>query len=111
MIPVESVAQKIYLIRGQKVMLDSDLAGFYGVEVKRVNEQVKRNMERFPENFMFQLTKDEADSLRSQIVTLNGDDVSQEKLSRSQIATLKRGQNIKYLPYVFTEGLVMALCA
>jgi len=69
LIPVESVAQKIYMIRGQKVMLDSDLAVFYGVEVKRINEQVKRNMERFPENFMFQLTKDEADSLRSQIAT------------------------------------------
>ena len=108
LIPVTSVAQKIYLIRGQKVMLDSDLAGFYGVEVRRLNEQVKRNIERFPENFMFQLTKDEADSLRSQIATLNDDHVSKEELSRSQIATLKRGQNIKYLPYAFTEhGVVM----
>jgi len=71
-------------------MLDRDLAELYGVPVKRLNEQVKRNAERFPNDFMFQLTKEEASSSRSQIVTLN------------------RGENIKYLPYAFTEqGVAM----
>ena len=74
-------------------MLDADLAGLYGVTTKRLNEQVKRNPDRFPPDFMFQLTLEEARQLRD---------------SRSQSATLKRGQNIKYAPYVFTEhGAVM----
>jgi hypothetical protein len=60
LIPVESVVQKIYLIRGQKVMLDSDLAVFYGIGTKVLNQAVKRNIERFPENFMFQLDEKEA---------------------------------------------------
>ena len=86
----EVIEQKIYLIRGQRVMLDYDLARLYNVSIKRLNEQVKRNKKRFPEDFMFQLTKDEALSLRS------------------QIATLKRGEHRKYLPYVFTEqGVAM----
>ena len=84
----------IFTIRGQKVILDSDLARLYGVPTKRLNEQIKRNAERFPEEFMFQLSQEEAAALL---------------LSRSQIATLKRGQNIKYLPRVFTEhGALMA---
>ncbi|HVS81537.1 MAG TPA: ORF6N domain-containing protein [Pyrinomonadaceae bacterium] len=75
-------------------MLDSDLAKLYGVTTKRLNEQVKRNRGRFPGDFMFQLTSEEAKLLQS---------------SRSQIATLKHGQNIKYLPYAFTEhGSIMA---
>jgi hypothetical protein len=87
------VEQRILLIRGQKVILDSDLAELYGVTTKRLNEQVKRNLRRFPEDFMFRLTIAEARELL---------------LSRSQIATLKRGQNIKYAPYAFTEhGAVM----
>ena len=65
----ENILEKIYVIRGQKVMLDRDLAEMYGVEVKRLNEAVKRNASRFPEDFMFQLSKDEYDSLRSQIAT------------------------------------------
>lgn len=74
-------------------MTDSDLAVIYGVTTKRLNEQVKRNLGRFPEDFMFQLSKDEIDQVSS---------------SRSQFATLKRGLNIKYAPYVFTEhGAVM----
>jgi phage regulator Rha-like protein len=90
LIPIENIAQKIYFIRGQKVMLDSDLAVFYGIETKVLNQAVKRNAERFPETFMFQLTVEEGISLRSQFVTL------------------KRGQHKKYLPYVFTEhGVVM----
>jgi hypothetical protein len=84
----------ILTIRGQKVLLDADLASIYGVPTKRLNEQVKRNTDRFPEDFRFQLTREEA---------------KEALLSRSQIATLKRGQNIKYLPFAFTEhGALMA---
>ena len=90
LIPIEKIENKILLIRGKRVMVDKDLAELYGVTTKRLNEQVKRNKYRFPEDFMFQLTKEEAN------------------FSRSQIATLKQGQNIKYLPYVFTEqGVAM----
>jgi hypothetical protein len=78
----------ILTIRGQKVLLDADLAALYGVPTKRLNEQVKRNADRFPEDFRFQLTHEEAE---------------EALLSRSQSATLKRGQNIKYLPHAFTE--------
>ena len=101
-----NIESLIRVIRGQQVMLDSDLAMLYGVETKRLNEQVKRNLNRFPEDFMFQLTKEEANHSRSQIVILNNDELS----SRSQIATLntQRGQNIKYLPYAFTRnGIAM----
>ena len=81
----------IKVIRGQQVMLDRDLAALYGVETKRLNEQVKRNIKRFPEDFMFQLTKEEC--LRSQIATLNEG----------------HGQHLKYMPYVFTENGVAML--
>jgi len=91
---IEPIEPMIRLIRGQRVILDSDLAKIYGVPTKRLNEQVRRNRDRFPEDFMFQLRQQEATGLQH---------------SRSQIATLKRGQNIKYLPYAFTEhGAVMA---
>ena len=84
------IEERIFSIRGRQVMIDKDLALLYGVETKRLNEQVKRNIERFPEDFMFQLTHEEC--LRSQIATLN----------------IKQGQNIKYLPYAFTEnGIAM----
>ncbi len=87
-----NIESLIRIIRGQQVMLDSDLAMLYGVETKRLNEQVKRNLNRFPEDFMFQLTQDEAVRSRSQIATLN----------------TQRGQNIKYLPYAFTRnGIAM----
>jgi hypothetical protein len=90
----EMIQQTILLIRGQKVILDSDLAKIYGVQTKRLNEQVRRNKERFPGDFMFQLNKEEALELSK---------------SRSQNAALKHGHNIKYLPYVFTEhGALMA---
>jgi len=69
MLPDEAIMDKIYLIRGQKVMLDSDLADLYEVETRRLNEQVKRNIDRFPEDFMFQLTKEEFENLKSQIAT------------------------------------------
>jgi hypothetical protein len=78
----------IYEIRGRRVMLDSDLARIYGVPTKVFNQAVKRNVDKFPADFMFRLTAKEAGSLRH---------------SRSQVVTLKRGQNIKYLPFVFTE--------
>ncbi|MCQ2309270.1 MAG: ORF6N domain-containing protein, partial [Bacteroidales bacterium] len=89
MIPDNSIRNLIKIIRNQQVMLDSDLAALYGVETKRLIEQVTRNIERFPEDFMFQLTWEECGFSRSQFVTLN---------SRSQIATLKlkQGDNIKY---------------
>jgi len=68
-LPAERIERIIYLIRNQKVMLDLDLADLYGVETKRLNEQVKRNLDRFPDDFMFQLTKDEFNILKSQIAT------------------------------------------
>jgi phage regulator Rha-like protein len=98
----------IFTIRGKQVMLDSNLAEMYGVEIKRLNEQVKRNITRFPQEFMFQINESELDFLRSQIAILK----SEESL-RSQIATLKdkRGSHRKYLPYVFTEQGVAMLSA
>lgn len=92
-IPVERIAGEILLLRGQRVMLDADLAALYGVAVKRLNEQVKRNSARFPADFMFQLTDAEISALRSQIATMKRG----------------RGQHRKYLPFVFTEhGAIMA---
>ncbi|MBI2438488.1 MAG: ORF6N domain-containing protein [Lentisphaerae bacterium] len=98
-----AVNDVILTIRGHKVILDRELAMLYGVEVKRLNEQVKRNRNRFPEDFAFQLTLQEIENLKSQIAT------GSDQRSRSQFATLKRGHNIKYLPYAFTEhGVIMA---
>ena len=94
---LDNICNRVYIIRGQQVMLDYDLAEIYGYEVKRLNEQVKRNITRFPEDFMFQLTKDEIpeDYLKSQIATLNENGN-------------KRGLHIKKLPFVFTEqGIYM----
>jgi phage regulator Rha-like protein len=73
LVPIELIARKIYLIRGIKVMLDRDLAELYGVETKRLKEQVRRNIERFPEDFMFELTKEELKNWRSQFATSNQD--------------------------------------
>jgi hypothetical protein len=93
MILVDHIAPLILTIRGQKVLLDSDLATLYGVPTKVFNQAVKRNLERFPGDFMFQLTQGELDSLRSQIVTLKRG----------------RGEHRKYRPYAFTEhGAIMA---
>ena len=94
---VDSICNRVYLIRGQQVMLDYDLAELYGYEVKRLNEQVKRNIARFPEDFMFQLSKEEIPEsfLKSQNATLNENGN-------------KRGLHIKKLPYAFTEqGIYM----
>lgn len=73
LVPVERIASKIYLIRNVKVMLDRDLAELYGVETKRLKEQVRRNIERFPEDFMFELTREELNNWRSQFATSNQD--------------------------------------
>jgi len=99
------VEQYIFMLREQQIMLDSDLAEIYGVETKVLNQAVKRNIERFPESFRFQLNENELENLRSQSVTSS---------SRSQIVTLNssaRGKNIKYMPYVFTEQGVAMLSA
>ena len=92
LVPVESIEKAILLVRKQKVLLDANLAALYGVETRVLVQAVKRNLERFPEDFMFQLSREETDFLRSQIVTLK----------------MGRGQHRKYLPYVFTEqGVAM----
>ena len=111
------IQQRIYEIRGQRIMLDRDLATLYGVETKVLNQSVKRNACRFEgDDFMFRLTKEEMTALlsRSQTVTLvnpeNSGGVEDSSRSRSQIVTLNkgRGSNIKYLPYAFTElGVAM----
>lgn len=102
-----SIQRKIYTIRDNQVMLDSDLADFYGIETKVLNQAVKRNNSRFPKEFMFKLTDDEWDSLRSKI------GISAVGILRSQNVTLKegRGRHRKYLPYVFTEQGVAMLSA
>ena len=91
-IPQEILESKILVFKGHKVMLDRDLAVLCGVEPKALNRAVRRNMDRFPGDFMFKLKKAEADVL-----------------SRCQIGTLKRGSNVKYVPYVFTENGVAML--
>jgi len=91
LVPVEKIENKIFQIRGKRVMLDSDLAELYGVETKQLKRQVRRNIERFPEDFMFELTQKEY-----------------QDFLRCQFGTLKRGEYSKYLPYAFTEqGLAM----
>ena len=102
---IQSVQNRIYEIRSERVMLDMDLAHLYGTETKRLTEAVKRNIKRFPSDFMFQLTKAEFESLRFQIETSEN-----SSPLRPQIATIKtgRGQHRKYLPYAFTEqGVAM----
>jgi len=90
LISVGCIENAILFIRAQKVLLDRDLAALYGVDTKNLNKAVRRNLDRFPADFMFQLTKEEAEG------------------SRFQTGTLKRGYNIKYLPYAFTEqGVAM----
>ncbi len=99
MVPVERIERSILLIRGQKVMLDRNLAYLYGVTTKVLNQAVKRHKDRFPEDFMFQLTMEEA---RIWWTEVKGGGL------RSQIVTLKRGEHIKYRPHAFTEhGILM----
>jgi ORF6N domain len=91
-VSADRIEQSIFLVRGQRVMLDSDLAELYGVPVKRLNEQVRRNRRRFPSDFMFQLAREEHEALRSQFATLDQG----------------RGKHRKYLPYAFSEqGVAM----
>ena len=128
---IDVIKHRIYEVRGMQIMLDRDLAELYGVETKVLNQAVKRNIERFPEDFMFKLNKSEwvllrsqiatlkesalstdtedidvvETSLRSQIVTLNNDE---DSMSSHIVMTNGRGQHSKYLPYAFTElGIAM----
>jgi hypothetical protein len=92
-VPMERIERLIHLVRGEKVMLDADLAELYGVTTSALNQAVRRNASRFPDDFMFRLSSDEAEVLLR---------------SRSQSVTLKRGQNLKHLPHAFTEqGVAM----
>lgn len=98
------IEQQIYFIRGERVMLDSDLAMLYGVTTKRLNEQVKRNLARFPKDFMFRLSVQEIESLRLRRII----STKQSCSMRSQNATASK-RNVRYLPFVFTEhGAIMA---
>lgn len=113
-VPVEVIAQRIYLIREQKVMLDSDLAELYEVPTKVLNQAVRRNLSRFPKDFMFQLTEEEAQSLRSQLVTSNKGLRSQtvtgsKHVNRSQFVTgSQKHRDPRSRPYAFTEqGVAM----
>jgi ORF6N domain len=93
-VSIEGITQSIVLVRGQRVLLDAELAALYGVTTKHFNQQVKRNLARFPADFTFQLTQDEVESLRSQVATLKRGG---------------RGRHRKYRPYTFTEhGAIMA---
>lgn len=94
----QAIQKKIYTVRGKQVMLDSDLAEIYGVESRRLNEQVKRNIARFPEKFRFQLNEKESEILRSQFAT-------------SKIKSDEQRGGRRYLPYVFTEQGVSMLSA
>ena len=89
---VDNICNRVYIIRGQQVMLDYDLAEIYGYEVKNLNQQVKRNIVRFPEDFMFQLTREEVESVKSQIV-----------ISRDNNYFEGQGDGRRTLPYAFTE--------
>jgi len=104
----QTIQDKIYTIRDMQVMLDEDLAVLYGVETKVFNQAVKRNVERFPQKFRFQLTEEEYENFRLQFMTS-----SNEHSLRSQFVTLEsgRGKHRKYLPYVFTEQGVSMLSA
>jgi hypothetical protein len=93
----QSMESRILTVRGQRVMLDAELAKLYGVEVRALNQAIKRNAERFPADFMFKLTPEEAAALRSQIVILES----------GPVQTRGRGRYAKYLPYAFTEQGVM----
>lgn len=117
------IQQKIFEIRGQKVMLDFDLAALYEVETRTLNQSVKRNIERFPEDFMFKLSRDEYESLRPQIVTSGAQADENQQHSSSQIVTSRHKSNLKSqnvisswggarkLPYAFTEHGVTMLAS
>ncbi|MDR2207350.1 MAG: ORF6N domain-containing protein [Flavobacteriaceae bacterium] len=109
---IQSIQNRIYEIRGERVMLDRDLAALYEIETRIFNQAVKRNIKRFPKDFMFQLTKEEWDEIRFQVESMSSQIVMSKTGDslRSQIVILKqnRGQHSKYLPYAFTEqGVAM----
>ena len=97
-VPLETIEERIFIIRGVKVILDVDLAELYGVPTKRLNEHVRRNCSKFPEDFMYQLTSEEVADLKSHFATSK----TGEKKMRSHFATGSK-RNIRYLPYAFTE--------
>lgn len=106
LVPTEHIEPQIRVLRAQRVMLDTDLAALYGVPTKVLNQAVKRNRERFPVDFMFQLTWDEALAVRARPVT--GPEPDGGDAARSHSVTLAPGQNVKYRPYAFTEqGVAM----
>ncbi len=117
--PLENIENLIHIIRGKQVMLDRDLARLYGVETKVLNQAVKRNIERFPKDFMFQLDKEEFENWKSQFVISNTDEFLRSQIVtienegdglRSQNVTIDmRGKHLKYLPYAFTENGVAML--
>jgi len=90
MVAAERIERSILVIRKQKVMLDGDLAGLYGVETRRLNEQVRRNIHRFPKDFMFQLTPEEFDNLKSQIATSSEDITDCDSMSAERMRHGKR---------------------
>jgi hypothetical protein len=111
-----NIENLIHIVRGQKIMLDSDLAMLYGVETRALNQAVKRNLRRFPDDFMFQVTKEEWNALRSQIVTLEdlksqtvisnsvGEETNERLTSQNVILKNGRGHHRKFMPYVFTRN-------
>jgi hypothetical protein len=104
-VTLERIAGRILRLRGENVMLDADLAALYGVETKALNQAVKRNPDRFPADFMFRLTWDEAKGV---VLLREVDFESRGSASRSQIVTLNRGANVKFLPHAFAEeGVAM----
>lgn len=107
---LQVIQQKIFEIRGQKVMLDFDLAALYEVETRTLNQAVKRNIGRFPEDFMFRLTKAEWKNLRSQFAISNEKDTDNHRNNSSQIVmSSKKNRGVSYFPYAFTEhGVSMA---
>ena len=116
--PLENIENLIHVIRGKQVMLDRDLARLYGVETKILNQAVKRNIERFPEDFMFQLSKEEFENWKSQLTISNTDEFLRsqfvtienegEVLSSQNASIDMRGRHVKYMPYAFTEsGIAM----
>jgi hypothetical protein len=113
LIPTQRIERRILLLRGEKVMLDGDLAELYGVPTKVLNQAVRRNLERFPDDFMFRLSWKETELVsRSQIVTLDTEKPQKASANRgnprSQFVTLESGTNLKYRPYAFTEqGVAM----
>jgi hypothetical protein len=106
--PAEVVERAIVVVRGSRVLLDESLAALYGVTVKALNQAVRRNKDRFPRDFAFQLTREEARRSRSQFVTLNAEGIENIDKRPARPVALSRGHNLKYLPFAFTEqGVAM----